>query len=180
MSYNMMGQDVAVKTNLLSDGFLNINLGAEMMLSSKWSLEAEGEFNGWTLSHERRWKHWAVQPEIRYWLCRHMDGHFFGAHVHTGQFNMGGLDLDFSFLGTHFSNLKDYRYQGWFWGAGVSYGYAWMLSEHWNLEAELGVGWSYTRFSKYRCKSCNKKDPSKSVHNYVGVTRAAINLVYVF
>lgn len=35
MSYNMMGQDVAVKTNLLSDGFLNINLGAEMMLSSK-------------------------------------------------------------------------------------------------------------------------------------------------
>lgn len=47
------------------------------------------------------------------------------------------MDLDFKFLGTDFSWLKkDYRYEGWFIGAGVAYGYAWALSKHWNLPSE--------------------------------------------
>lgn len=179
-SATAMAQVAAVKTNVLSDAFLNVNVGAEVALAPKWTLEAEGEFNGWRLSHGRRWKHWALQPEARYWFCNRMDGHFVGVHVHGGQYNMGGLDLDFSFLGTDFSKLKDYRYQGWFAGAGVAYGYAWMLNRHLNLEAEIGFGWSYTHFDKYKCNSCDKKEPGEHSHNYVGVTRAALNLVYVF
>lgn len=59
-------QDVALKSNLLADGFLSPNLGVEIGLAPKWTLDVSGQFNAWTLSHGRRWKHWLVQPEARY------------------------------------------------------------------------------------------------------------------
>ena len=76
------GQNVAVKTNLLSDAVLNPNVGVEIGLAPKWTLDITGQVNAWTLSHDRRWKHWAVQPEARYWLCDRFGAHFFGAHIH--------------------------------------------------------------------------------------------------
>lgn len=176
----LRAQDFALKTNVLSDVFMNVNLGAEVGLSPKWTLEAEAEFNGWTLSHGRRWKHWAVQPEARYWLCNRFGGHFFGFQVHGGQYNIGGFDGWYNFLGTDATKLKDSRYQGWFGGFGVSYGYDFILSSHWNLEGEIGIGYSYTSYDRFECKICNKKMEEGTNHNYIGPTRLAINLVYLF
>ena len=173
-------QDVAVKTNLLSDAFMNINLGVEIGLAPKWTFDLSGEFNGWTLSHDRRWKHWAVQPEARYWFCDRFAGHFLGIHAHGGQYNIGGFDGKYHFLGTDARKLSDTRYQGWFVGAGVVYGYAWILGRHWNLEAEIGIGYSYTRYDRFRCTGCGKKIENDKSHHYLGPTKAAINLVYLF
>jgi len=173
-------QDVAVKTNLVSDGLLSPNAGVEVGLAERWTLDVSGQFNAWTLSRGRRWKHWAVQPEARYWFCDRFAGHFIGIHAHGGQYNIGGIDVGFNMLGTDFRKLKDTRYQGWFVGAGFSYGYAWILGRHWNLEAEIGVGYSYTRFDRFRCNNCGKKIETDKPHHYVGPTKTAINLVYVF
>lgn len=172
-------QDVAVKTNLLADAFLSPNLGIEIGLAPKWSLDVSGQFNAWTLSHGRRWKHWLVQPEARYWFCEALGGHFLGFHALTGQYNVGHIDTGFKFLGTDFSNFKHHRYQGWFGGLGVAYGYSWLLGKHWNLEAELGIGWAHTRFDRFECAGCGRRS-GKGHHNYVGPTKAAVNLVYVF
>lgn len=173
-------QNAAVKTNLLADCLLNPNIGVEVGLAPKWTLEATGQFNAWTLSHERRWKHWAVQPEVRYWLCDRFSAHFFGVHLHGGEYNMGGIDGHVKFLGTDTRKLKDSRYQGWFVGAGVAYGYAWILGRHWNLEAEIGLGYSYTRYDRFRCTGCGKRVETDKPHHYVGPTKVAINLVYLF
>lgn len=173
-------QDVAVKTNLLDDAVLDVNLGAEAGLAPRWTLDVPVSLNLWTLSHGRRWKHIAAQPGARYWLCERFGGHFFGFHVHGGLYNIGGFDGRLNFLGTDFRKLKDTRYEGWFVGAGVSYGYAWMLARHWNLEAEIGIGYSYTRYDQYRCAGCGKKLKTDRPHNYVGPTKAALNLVYLF
>ena len=54
-----------------------------------------------------------------------------------------------------------------------------MLGKHWNLEAEIGIGWIYTRYDKYDLKT-GVKLRNDAVHNYVGPTKAAINLEYVF
>ena len=132
-------QDVAVKTNLLYDAFATVNVGAEVGLAPKWTLDVSGNVNAWTLSRGRKWKHWMVQPEARYWLCDRFAGHFFAVHAHGGQYNIGGLKNSFKMLGTDFSGLSASRYQGWFIGAGVGYGYAWVLGRHWNLEGELGI-----------------------------------------
>lgn len=171
---------VNVYTNILADGLASPSLGVDVGVAPKWSLNAVGEFNLWTLSHGRRWKHWVVQPGARYWFCDRFSGHFVGAHLHGGQYNIGGIDGKINFLGTDFRKLKDSRYQGWFVGAGVSYGYAWILGRHWNIEAEIGVGYSYTRYDQFRCAGCGKKIKKDKAHNYVGPTKAAINLVYVF
>ena len=180
MTQGVKAQDVAVKSNVLADAFLNPNLGIEVGLAPKWTLDITGQFNAWTLSHERHWKHWAVQPEVRYWFCDRFSGHFVGAHIHGGQYNIGGFDGKIDFLGTDARKLKDTRYQGWYVGAGIAYGYAWILNKRWNLEAELGLGWIYTRYDSYPCTQCGTKIADGKSHNYVGPTKAAVNLIYTF
>lgn len=173
-------QDVGIKSNLLADAFLNPNLGIEIGLKPKWSVDVSGQFNFWEFSNNSKWKHWAVQPEIRYWLCDRFQGHFFGAHIHGGQYNIGGFDGKINFLGTDARKLEKYRYQGWFVGAGIAYGYAWALSRHWNFEAEFGFGYSYTRYDQFQCAGCGKNVETNKPHHYVGPTKLAINLVYLF
>lgn len=56
-------QNVALKTNVLSDAFLNPNIGIEIGLAPKWTIEAVGQFNLWKQSHDRQWRHWALQPK---------------------------------------------------------------------------------------------------------------------
>ena len=59
-------QDVAVKTNLLYDAALTLNLGAEVRLLPRWTMDVSGNLNAWAVNGHR-WKHWVVQPEFRYW-----------------------------------------------------------------------------------------------------------------
>lgn len=170
---------VGLKTNLLYDVTATVNLGVEVAVAPKWSVDLSGNLNAWQFNNHR-WKHWLVQPEVRYWFCEALAGHFVGAHLHGGQYNVGNIDCNFKFLGTDFSRLRDYRYQGWMVGAGIAYGYAWILNRHWNLEAEIGLGYTYTRYDRFRCADCGKKIETNKPHHYVGPTKAAINLVCVF
>lgn len=174
------GPMVAAKTNLLYDATLSPNLGVEVGLAPRWTLDVSGNLNLWTVGDGHKWRHWLVQPEVRYWLCQRFAGHFFGFHAIGMQYNMGNLDLDFKFLGTNFRNLKDRRYQGWGAGAGVAYGYSWPISRRWNIEAEFGFGWIWTRYDSYPCAECGSKIDDGRVHNYVGPTKIAVNLEYVF
>ncbi len=173
-------QDFAVKTNLLYDATLTANIAGEMRLAPRWTAELSGNLNAWTVGGDHRWKHWLVQPEGRYWFCQAFSGHFVGAHLLGGQYNYGNLDLNFKFLGTDFSKLRDFRYQGWMVGAGIAYGSSWILDRRWNIEAEIGFGWVYTRSDVYECADCGRKVETDKPHNYVGPTKAAINLIYTF
>lgn len=174
-----VAQDAAIKSNLLYDATLTANLGVEARLADRWTIDVSGNLNAWTVDG-RRWKHWLVQPEARFWLCEAFSGHFFAAHLLGGQYNFGNLDMDFTFLGTDFSLLKDYRFQGWMGGVGLGYGYSWILNRHWNIEAEIAIGWVYTRYDKFECVGCGAKIEKKHSHNYVGPTKAAVNLIYSF
>ena len=180
LATQLQAQKVAVKTNLLYDATATINAGIEFGLAPKWTLDLSGNFNGWTMSHDRKWKHWMAQPEARYWFCDRFAGHFLGFHALGGQYNIGHLKNNIKFLGTDFSKLSDSRYQGWFIGAGIAYGYAWVLNKHWNLEGEIGVGYVYTEYDRFNCKGCGKKVEEDKNHHYFGPTKAAINLIYVF
>lgn len=172
-------QKVAVKTNLVSDAALSPNLGIETGLAPKWTFDLSGQLNLWSVDGHK-WRHWLVQPEARYWFCRRFSGHFIGVHALGGQYNFGNLDLDFKLLGTDFSILKDHRREGWYVGAGVAYGYTWILSKHWSMEAEIGVGYVYTRYDQYPCAVCGNIEAQNRPHNYYGLTKAALNLIYNF
>lgn len=172
--------DVAIKTNVLYDLTATVNAGVEVGLAPRWTIDLSGNFNAWNLSEEKRWKHYLVQPEARYWFCDRFMGHFLGIHAHGGQYNVGGLKNNINFLGTDLSKLTDNRYQGWFAGAGIAYGYAFVLGRHWNLELELGVGYAYTKYDSFECAGCGRKVETGLTHHYVGPTKLALNLVYLF
>ena len=174
-------QDWAIKTNIGYDATASINLGFEVAVADKWTLDFSGNYNPFTINKDTnmKWKNWFAQPEARYWFCHRFGGHFLAMHALGGQYNIGNIDNMTDFLGTPFSKLADYRYEGAFVGAGVGYGYAFMLGEHWNLEAEICIGGAYTWFDKYYCPKCGEKVGSFD-HIYWGPTKIAINLVYVF
>lgn len=157
-------QDVSLKTNILYDAILTPNIGVEIGLTPKWSLDISGQLNNWAVK-DHRWKQAVVQPEARYWFCRRFAGHFIGAHVLGGIYNYGNFDFPVKFLGTDYRQFKDYRHQGWLAGAGLAYGYSWILDKHWNLEAEIGIGLVYTRYDVYRCANCGKKLKSDQHHS---------------
>lgn len=178
-AFGASSQVVALKTNLIGDALLSPNLGIEFGLARKWSLEISGQTNLWPVEGHI-WKHVAVQPELRFWLCRRFAGHFLALHGVGGIYNFGDIDFPVNALGSDFRNLKDNRYQGWAAGAGLAYGYAWPVHKHWNIEAELGVGWLYTRYDQFPCASCGTKTAEDVTHNYFGPTKAAVSVVYLF
>lgn len=179
-SLTASAQNVVVKTNLLYDITATANLGIEFKVASKWTVDISGNLNAWTFSDNKKWKHWVLQPEARYWLCERFNGHFVGAHLVGGIYNMGNWNTDFTFLGTDFGQLKEHRYEGWLVGAGIAYGYHWMLGRHWSVEAEIGIGYVYTQADKYECPRCGEQLENNKPHHYVGPTKAAVNLIYVF
>ncbi len=162
----------AIKTNLLYWGTTTPNLGIEFRISDRFTIDASGNLNPWKFSESRKMKHWLFQPELRYWMCRPFGESFWGLHLHGGQFNVGGI----TFLGI--KQLKNYRHEGWLVGAGISYGYQWILSNRWNLEASLGAGYAYINYDKFPCGDCGTRIKSSHKH-YWGPTKAALSLIYI-
>ncbi len=173
-------QEYAVKSNLLYDLTTTINAGVEVKLAPKWTVDLSGNLNAWTFKDNMKWKHLMLQPEARFWFCDAWAGHFIGIHAQGGQFNVGGIDSDLKIWGTDFSVLKDRRYQGWMAGLGLGYGYAWILNTHWNLEAEVGLGWTRCWYDTFRCAGCGKKIAENNIHDWFGPTKLSVSLVYLF
>lgn len=169
-------QVIAGKTNFLYWGTTTPNLGLEVGLGKKTTLELVGGYNPWTLDKDenKKIKHWLVMPEFRYWLCERFNGHFFGLHTGYTFYNVSGVRIPFQEEWT-----KDHRYQGWATGVGLSYGYSWVLGKRWNIEASIGVGYVYTNYDRYECATCGRFKGSEDKH-YFGPTKASISLIYIF
>jgi hypothetical protein len=175
MIVSAKAQDLALKTNVLYDATSTINLGAELGLAPKWTLDVSGNLNPWKFNNDKMFKHWMVQPEARYWFCEKFNGSFIGAHLMGGEFDASNVKLPFGICKT----LRDHRYEGWFAGLGAVYGYQWMMSKHWNLEGAIGAGYDYIHYDKYRCGKCGTKLGDGHT-NYFGITKLDLSLVYLF
>lgn len=158
------GQKVAVKTNVAYWATATLNIGGEVALSPQQTLDLAMNYNPFRFHDNKKVMHWALQPEWRYWPCRRFMGSFIGVHAHGGKYNGG---------------LKKYRYDGWFVGGGISYGYQWIIGKHWNLETELGLGYAYLDFDKYLRTHCGKFVGSGH-RNYWGPTKLNISIMYLF
>ena len=162
--FSAKAQEVAVKTNALYWATTSTNLSAEVSVAPKWSVELMGAYNPWTFKDDKKMKFWLLQPEGKYWFCEAFEGHFVGIHAHGAQF---------------FGGFGSKRYDGWLVGGGVSYGYDWILGPHWNLEAEIGIGYAHLWYDQSDRIPC-LKDKTHKHKNYVGPTRAAVTFSYIF
>ncbi len=177
---------LAVKTNLLYDATTTPNIGLEYALGKRSSVNLVYGINAWTFGSgedEHKAQHWVLMPEYRWWPCTTFNGHFFGVHGMVGQFNAANAHLPIPgmfFSGDNLTKeVRDKRYEGTFAGIGVTYGYQWMLSRHWNLEAEIGVGYDHVWYDKYRCGTCGGK-LSDGHSNYIGITKIGLSFMYLF
>ena len=89
----LYGQVVGIKTNVLMDITKTINLGAEIGLSKKSTLDLYANYNPWEDSNNKMFKMLAFQPEYRYWFCDRFNGHFIGIHAHGGIYQVAGIDM---------------------------------------------------------------------------------------
>lgn len=158
------GQKVALKTNALYWGALTPNMSVEMALNHRFSTDWQVAYNPWTFQDDKKMRFWLVQPELRYWLCETFEGHFVGVHLHGAQF---------------FGGFNDKRYDGYLAGGGLTYGYNWILSPHWNLEALIGAGYArlwYKESPRIPCSKCHENKKK----DYIGPTKIAISISYMF
>ena len=166
-------QKIAVKSNLLYDATTTMNLGLEVALARKWTLDIPVNYNPVKFD-DTRLKHWGIQPELRYWFCESFNRTFIGLHAHYADFNVGGWP-DWPFVS---ENMQNMRYQGRLYGGGISIGHSWILRKRWSIEASLGLGYARIVYEKYPCSTCGTKlkDTGK---NYLGPTKASVSLIYV-
>lgn len=159
---------LGVKTNLLFLAGTIANVGFEYEFAPKWSVDLPIYYSPYDLSDTRKIRVLATQPEVRYWLSKAGEGHYFGVHGHIAGFNVA---------------INDHgRYQDPerpLWGFGLGYGYAinFGATKNWGLEFNLGLG-----FANYEYEAFYNR-PNGQVFRtgedwYWGVTRAGISLTY--
>ena len=133
---DLSAQHVALKTNVLYWATSTPNIGVETRISPRWTLGFNAGYNPFTFSDNSKLRHLLVQPEARYWLCSTFAGHFVGANMFYSHYNAGNIDLPFGML----PELSDHRFQGDLAGAGLFYGYSWMLGKRWEHRGGTRTG----------------------------------------
>lgn len=172
-------QKVSLKTNLFYGAYTYTpNLGIELSVGKRSTFEIAGGYNPWDLNGtsetNKKLVHWIGQMEYRYWFCQKFNGHFLGAHILGSEYNISQHKLPLLFG----SGSENYRFQGWGAGAGLSYGYQFILGRRWNLELNAGIGYARLQYDKYECRTCGEKVGSEK-RNYFGPTKAGISLIYI-
>ncbi len=177
-------QNIAIKTNLLYDASATINMGVEIGLGERTTLDISGNYNAWDTNTElnEKMRHLLIQPEFRYYFCERMKGHFVGAHAHLLQYNIAGdhwLPNIFKSASTFSNNNEEpSRYQGEGYGSGLVYGYDWVIAPRFNIEFSAGAGYVFFDYERYGPSKC---DPliEQASKNYWGLTKLGISLVYI-
>ena len=166
----------AIKTNILSDATLSPNLALEFGLAPKVTLDLSAAVNLWK-SYGHTYNHIIAQPELRFWTCEKFHGFFFGIHAIGGKVSLGDL-YNYKWISPKAPNFREISIKDALTlGGGISVGYDVILSRHWNLEFEAGAGYAYIAGKQYKG---DKLVSDKTVMDYVGPTKLAINLVYLF
>ena len=164
-----------IKTNLAYWGTLTPNLGVEVGLTNKITLNLTGGYNPWnrqgTPTNNKKFVHWIIEPEGRYWFCERFNGASVGVHALFSQYNISEHEIPLLFK-------KEFRYEGTAYGGGVSINYHYMLTKHLGVEGTFGIGFAFLQYEKYDCEKCSTSlGPFQK--SYMGPTKIGINLIYV-
>ena len=164
---------VAVKSNLLYDVATVLNAEVEVPLGDHFSVAVEYLFPWWERDNKYCLQLLELGFEGRYWLreqARHkgcLQGWFVGVYAMSGMYD--------------FQYKRDVNYQGEFWSAGVTAGYAMRLTKRLNLEFSLSAGFLSSAYRHYFPAddwSELYRDGKSGRTNYFGPTKAKVALVW--
>ena len=146
------GQKFAIRNNLLYDATLTPNLGIEFGIDSLWTVGVNAGLNAWDFNKRKnqKWRHLMVSPYTRHYFRAPFRRAFMGIHGVYIHYNVGNIKLPLDIL----PKLKDSRVQGDLVALGGSFGYNWRITDHFHLEAEIGMALGYTWYKEYDCATC--------------------------
>ncbi len=174
--------DLTIKTNLLYDATATINLGVEFAVADRMTVDISGNYNAWYTDKSKNYKirHSLIQPEFRYYFDERFKGHYVGAHLLAGEYNVNGGNWLFGTMinMSTISNMEEGRYQGVGYGAGLTYGYVTPIANRLNLEFNVGLGYVYLDYDQYGPDKCDPLVGSDS-DGYFGLTKLGVTLSYV-
>ena len=167
----------AAKTNLLGDVFTAVNLGIEVPIGKRFSVNAHYMFPWWAAGpygNKYALQVLDLEGEFRWWFIPGKEkllGHYLALQGRGGKF-----DLQW--------NRKFGCYQCNDWGVGLSYGYAMKLGKHLNMEFAFTLGYMEIDYQHYVPSpdwSVLLRDNSKvGTLHYFGPTSLKVSLVYPF
>ena len=180
IKYTNIGRNmiVAAKTNLLYDAVSALNFEVEIPIADRFSIMAEDVFPWWETGNKYCFQLWEMGVEARYWFkpwktvgMEKLRGWFVGPYVMSAKY-------DFQFD-------KSINYQGEFWSAGVTGGFAMPIGKKKkaNLEFSLSMGYMESPFRHYQPTDDYTKlikDPSNNgtfYNIFKYPTKAKISLV---
>ena len=131
---------LAIKSNLLYDALTVLNLEVEVPIGNRWSIAVEDVFPWWHIGNKYALQMWEMGVEGRYWFNRPQDtpalnGQFLGLYAMSAKYD--------------FQWLRDINYQGEYWSAGLTYGYAMPIGKLFNLELSVSLGYLSTVYRHY-------------------------------
>lgn len=133
----LSAQRVSLKTNALYWATASPNVGLEFRFNRHLTLNLEGAANRLKFGADSKINTRIVSftPEMRYWFsARPQAGHFVG---------LMGMATTYKAL------FKDTWHDGDCFGAGLTYGYSFVLSRRWSMETTIGLGLLHIRERKY-------------------------------
>ncbi len=162
---------IALKNNLLIDGILAANIGFEVELWRKTSIDIPFVYSPYDIRvPDRKIRLFGTQPEFRYWLGKKAgEGHFIGVH---------GTVLGFNIALNDRGRFQDPNHA--LWNAGIGYGFSLNFGhdKRWALEANIGAGYAEYKYDTYRNWYNGARFESDMADNYWGITRAGISVMY--
>ena len=163
-AHSATAQRVALKTNTIDWITLSPNLSVEARLNSPLSLQIGFAANPFNFAiADLCLKNFRVEPELRYWFNRPMARHFMALSLTAGAYSL---------------RHADHHFTGDAVGAGLSYGYAVVLSNHWNMEVEAGVGIAHLSAYNYYGDVAPE---SKNYSRFIPVPiRLGLSFSYIF
>ena len=138
ITYKNIGKNmiVAAKTNLLYDAATALNFEVEVPIADRFSIMAEDVFPWWETGNKYCFQLWEMGVEARYWFkpwktvgMEKLRGWFAGPYVMSAKY-------DFQFD-------KSINYQGEFWSAGLTAGYAMPIGKKQKVNLEFSISYGY-------------------------------------
>lgn len=164
---------LALKTNLLYDILSLNNFSIEVPFwKDNMSVLYYHQFPWWTwgqADNEFCTRFLSIGAEARWWFKTkdRLNGHFLGAYCESGKYD--------------FEYQRRICYQGEFYSAGLSYGYAMPIGRNLNLEFSISAGYASIAYRGYTPSEDYEilwRDPNKVGRlHYFGPTKAQVSLV---
>ena len=165
----------AIKTNLLFDLVTAVNVELEFPIGERFSLAVEDVFPWWKWGPNDRkycFQYWSIGVEPRWWFVRNdrrdwLTGHFIGLYGMSGKYD--------------FQWVTRFCWQGEYWSAGLTYGYALPICRWANMEFSISAGFLRSDYRHYQPDD-EYEHLFKDYYNagkatWFGPTKAKISLV---